>query len=138
MTEERWAAAALASGFLASVTLVLPWLNISGRSRSTIDLIGSASALDVLDGMWKALVIFAWLSFPVVVAVAIIVAATGRLKAAAWLMLPMEAVLALLVVGLRLLLGEGTIAWGAWLTGVFAAMATGSAIMVLFVGRRMA
>lgn len=137
MTEERWAAAALASGFLAAVTLVLPWVNISGRSRSTIDLISSASALDVLDGSWKALVISGWLLFPVVVAVAIIVAASGRLKTAAWLMLPMEMLLAVMVVALRLLLGEGTIAWGAWLTGVFAAMATGSAIMVLFVGRRM-
>lgn len=129
--------AALASGFLAVVTLVLPWVNISGRSRSTIDLIGSASALDVLDGTWKAFVIAGWLSFPVVVAAAMIVAASGRSKTAAWLMLPMEMMLVLLVVALRLLLGEGTIAWGALLTGVFAAMATGSAIMVLFVGRRM-
>ncbi|NNC81663.1 MAG: hypothetical protein HKN94_16080 [Acidimicrobiales bacterium] len=132
MTQQRWAVVALSSGFLAAVTLVLPWLTISGRSRSTIDLIGSAGALDVLNGFWKALVITGWFLFPATVAAAMLVAASGRLRIAAWLVLPLAVLLAVLVVGLRLLLGEGTIAWGAWLTGLFAAAATGSAIMVLF------
>jgi len=136
VTEQRWAAAALTSGFLAAVTLVLPWLTISGRSRSTIDLISSAGALDVLDGFWKVLVIAGWFLFPATVAAAMLLAASGRLRIAAWLTLPLALLLALLVIGLRLLLGEGTIAWGAWLTGLFAAAATGSAIMVLF-GERM-
>lgn len=127
-------AAALGAGFLAVVSLVLPWFVLLGKARSSIDLLGSASALDVLEGWVKVVVFAGWFLAPVLVSVAMFLAAGGRHKAAAILLLPIGLLLlGVFVVGV--LVDEIGIAWGSIFGGVFAALATVFAMMVLMTSR---
>ncbi len=113
-----------------AASLVLPWFDISGRSRSSIDLISSASALDVIDGTVRVVVIGMWLLVPVSVAAALLAFAAQRLRVAmALLIVTSLAVLA--VLGIAFALGEIGLAWGAWLAAACAVGALGCAMMVL-------
>ena len=77
-------AVALVCAFVAAVSLVLPWLAIGGGpARSTIDLIGSAGALDLLRGGERVAVIAAWTAAPIAVAIALVAAPFGRRRLAA-------------------------------------------------------
>jgi len=71
----------LAGGIGAALSLLLPWLHLSGRDRSTIDIIGSAAALEVLDGTTKWLVVALWMSVPVAVAAGLLLWAAKRHRA---------------------------------------------------------
>ena len=122
--------AALISGFLTVVSLVFPWFEIFGKQRSSIDLVTSASALDVIEGLVKVLVIIGWLLAPVLVSIAMFLAASGRHRIAAALLLPIGvAFFGVAFVGL--VVGDITLAWGAIFGAVFAALATVFAIMVV-------
>ena len=77
----------LIAGFLTVVTLVLPWFEILGRQRSSIDILRSASVLDVIEGPVKVAVIAGWLLAPVFVSGAMLLAASGRHRIAALLLL---------------------------------------------------
>lgn len=123
-------AVALTAGFLTVVSLVLPWFDLLGKERSSIDLVSSASALDVIDGGVKILVIFGWLLAPLLVSIAMFVAAAGRHRLAAILLLPIGVLfVAVFVIGM--LVEDIGIAWGAIFGAVFAALTTVFAIMVL-------
>lgn len=127
-------ATALASGFLATLSLALPWFTISGRSRSSVDLLSSASALDVIDGWVKVAVIGGWLLAPIIVSAAMLVAASGRHRRAAMMLVPVALVtLAVVVIGATN--DRIQLAWGAGFGGVFAALASACAIMVLVTRR---
>lgn len=127
-------ATALAAGFLTTISLVLPWFTIAGKSRSSIDLLKSASALDVIEGGMKAAVIGGWVLAPVVVAVAMLVAASGRHRFAAGLLSPVV-LLILLVVVIGFTVDAVDLAWGAVVGAVFAIVASSCAIMVLVTPR---
>jgi hypothetical protein len=71
----------LAGGIGSVLSLLLPWLHLSGRDRSTIDIIGSAAALDLLDGATKWLVVGLWMSVPVAVAAGLSLWALHRHRA---------------------------------------------------------
>lgn len=123
-------AAALAFGFLSVVSLVLPWFDLLGKERSSIDLVSSASALDVIDGGVKVLVLLGWFLAPLLVSVAMFLAASGRHRFAAALLVPIGVVMvAVFVAGVAV--DDIGIAWGAIFGVVFAALATVFAIMVL-------
>lgn len=123
-------AAALTFGFLSVVSLVLPWFDLLGKERSSIDLVSSASALDVIDGGVKVLVLLGWFLAPLLVSVAMFLAASGRHRFAAALLVPIGVVMvAVFVVGVAV--DDIGIAWGAIFGAVFAALATVFAIMVL-------
>lgn len=126
-------AAALLSGFLAVVSLVLPWFEILGNTRSSIDLISSAGALDVIDGLAKVLVIAGWLLAPVLVSVAMFAGAAGKHRLSAVLLLPIG-ILLLVVFLIGAAVGEIGVAWGAVFGAVFAALTIVFAMMVLVVG----
>lgn len=71
----------LAGGIGSALSLLLPWLHLSGRDRSTIDIIGSAATLDLLDGTTKWLVVGLWMSVPVAVATGLLLWALHRHRA---------------------------------------------------------
>jgi len=127
-------ALALGAGFLATISLVLPWFTIAGRSRSSIDLVSSASALEVIEGPVKVAVIVCWLCAPLLVALAMLVAASGRHRAGALLLSPVTGIL-LLVVIIGTVVDDIRLAWGATFGLVFAAAASTCAIMVLVTSR---
>ncbi len=127
-------ALALGAGFLATISLVLPWFTIAGRSRSSIDLVSSASALEVIEGPVKVAVIACWLCAPLLVALAMLVAASGRHRAGALLLSPVTGIM-LLVVIIGTVVDDIRLAWGATFGLVFAAAASTCAIMVLVTSR---
>jgi hypothetical protein len=59
----------------------LPWLHLSGRDRSTIDIIGSAAALDLLEGGTRWIVVGLWMAVPVAVAAGLLLWAMHRHRA---------------------------------------------------------
>lgn len=74
----------LTSGCVMAGSLVLPWFQVSGRRRSTIDVISSASALEVLDGAAKLGVLTAWVTIPLAVAAGLAGWAVHRMRASTW------------------------------------------------------
>lgn len=125
-----WAASAVGAAFLSAFTLILPWFEIAGRARSSIDLISSAGALELIDGAIRVLVVGLWLIVPILGAGALLLLASGRQRAAAVAALLVGgAVLAVLGVGL--LVDGVALVWGAFLAGASAICAAVCAIMVL-------
>lgn len=127
---QRLLVGSLVAGFLAAVTLVLPWIRLGGRTRSSIELIGSLGALDVIEGSVKVAVIIGWFVVPVLVGTAMLTAAAGKLRLSASLLIPLGPILAGTVLFV-LFVESDVLAWGAYLTALFALVATGSAIMVI-------
>lgn len=123
-------AVSLTAGFLATSSLLLPWFVVGGKSRSSIDLLASANALEVLTGPTKVAVVGAWLLVPVVQAIAMVVGASGRRRASALCVVPV-AVATLIAVAAGAVSGVVSLAWGAGVGAVFAAVALLCAIMVL-------
>ena len=125
---------ALTAGFLAVISLVLPWFDLLGKQRSSIDILSSASALDVIDGFVKVVVLAGWLLAPLLVAIAMPLAASGRHRAAAALLVPVGIVVfAAALFGA--LVDDIDIVWGAIFGAVFAATASVFAIMVFVASR---
>lgn len=121
---------ALIAGFIAAVALAFPWFRIGGRSRSSVDFLSSASALEVIAGATKVAVIGGWLLVPVLVAVAMLVAAAGRHRLAATLVVPLSLV-TVVVLAIGVVVDGVDVLWGAVVSAVFASFASGCAIMVL-------
>lgn len=124
------AGCAVAAAFIGTCSLVLPWFEVSGRSRSSIDLIASANALDLLVGSTRIIVIVLWLAVPVISAAALLSFAARRFRLAAALVLPFVAsILLVFIIGLVVdLVG---LAWGAWVAAASAVVALACAMMVL-------
>jgi len=124
------AVVAVGAGFFTVTTLVLPWFVVAGRARSSIDLISSAGALDVIDGGVRILVIGLWLVVPVLAAIALILFAARRVRASMILTLTVSlAVLVVLVLGL--IVDMVGLAWGAWVAAACSIIAMGCAMMAL-------
>ena len=70
----------LVAGFGTVVSLVLPWFDLLGQERSSVDLLRSASALEVIDGGVRIAVIAGWLLMPVLLTVAIFLGAARRYR----------------------------------------------------------
>jgi len=102
-------------GAVSVIGLVLPWLSTGERQRSSIDLIGSAGALDVIEGFTKAVVIAMWFLLPMLAAGSFLAFAAGRSRLAASLVLPLGPVLGL-IVGLLFFAVSDQVAWGAWVS----------------------
>ena len=120
----------LIAGFLTVTTLVLPWFDILGRQRSSIDILRSASVLDVIEGPVKVAVIAGWLLAPILVSAAMLLAASGRHRIAAALLLPVG-IVTMLIVGAGFVRDEVDLAWGAFVGLTTAAVASALAVLVL-------
>ncbi len=125
---------ALISGFLTVVSLVLPWFDVLGRQRSSIDIVRSAGVLDVIEGAVKVLVILGWFLAPILVSGAMLLAAAGRHRTAAILLLPVGLV-TVGVVGIGAFVDELELVWGAFIGLAAALVASILAIMVLVTPR---
>ena len=125
---------ALIAGFLTVTTLVLPWFGILGRQRSSIDILRSASVLDVIEGPIKIAVIAGWLLAPILVSSAMLFAASGRRRIAASMLLPVG-IVTVLIVGAGSVIDEVDLVWGAFVGLVAAAVASALAILVLLAPR---
>lgn len=130
MTARRAAGFASAAGAATALSLVLPWVRVGGRSRSSIDLIGSAGALDVIEGGVRVAVVATWFLVPALVSVAMLAAAADRPRAAALSLLPLGPGL-LAVVAAAALSARSVLVWGAYLTAVAAVVTTVLAVVVL-------
>ena len=86
--------------------------------------------LDVIEGAVKVVVFAGWLLAPVLVSVAMFLAASGRHRSSAVLLLPVGLV-TVIVVGAGFVVDEVGLAWGAYVGLVSAIAATILAIMVL-------
>jgi hypothetical protein len=116
----------LAGGIGSVLSLLLPWLHLSGRDRSTIDIIGSAAALELLDGATKWLVVGLWMSVPVAVAAGLLLWALHRHRASRRLIV----LASLLIAGCCTITiwTLGSVVEVGWYVGlVCAAVSTGSA-----------
>jgi len=103
---------------------------VLGRQRSSVDVLRSASALDVIDGGVRAAVIFGWLLMPLLLTIAIFLGAAGRYRLAAALLLPVGLVtIAVAVIGV--IVDDIELAWGATFGAVCALCASALAMMVL-------
>lgn len=115
-------------GVTAALGLLLPWARTGGRTRSTLDLVSSASALDLLTDTTRALVVGGWML--------VVVGAAAGLLGVAWDR-PGVARIGLSVVGPALVTASLLIAWsplavawGAWVSSGFGAIATmGSGVL---------
>lgn len=127
---------ALVLVFVAAVSLVLPWLTIgSAPGRSSIDLIGSANALDVVGGPALALIVGTWLAVPVAAAAALVLGASGRSTAAAVVVLAISLLVAS-AAGAIVVSDAVTLAWGGAVGGLAATLAGAAAVGALVVSGR--
>ena len=131
----RLAALATLAGTAAAVALVLPWVRTGDRTRSSIDLIGTAGALDVIEGSVRVGVVITWFLVPVLVAGAMLAGAADRLRLGAALLVPLGPLLAGVIAFAAVRAGD-VLVWGAYVTGACATAATVLAAFVLLRLRR--
>jgi hypothetical protein len=124
----EWALAGVAIAGAAS--LLLPWARTGDRTRSSLDLASSASALDVVTGWQRVAMFVGWFAVVAGAAVGLVCVAWDR---------PRWAVCALAVVGPGLLIAVAAavaspfaLEWGVWLaSGLGATASIGSGLVVL-------
>lgn len=123
---------AVAAG-AAAVSLLAPWVRSGRVDRSTIELLESASALDVLDGRAEIGALAAWYIVPVLAAGAAVSAGWHRKRLTAAFALPM---------GPLMLFAWWAVAsspldtrWGAALGGLLGACASVLATLLLIEAR---
>jgi hypothetical protein len=127
----RWSLAALPPALLAVAGLLGPWVYSGSRGRSSIELIGSAGALDLIEGTTRFAVVIVWLLAPVLVAAAVLAAAAQRPRLSSSLVLPLGPIIggvaAIVLIAVRDLAG-----WGVWFSGAFAIIASALAAVSMF------
>lgn len=74
---------------MATAALLGPWAALGRRRFTSLDLISSASALEVIEGRTKQYVLAAWMVIPVLTAAGYVLAAVSR-----WRLLAVAFVLA--------------------------------------------
>ena len=111
-----------AAAVAAALCLVAPWVRSGTVDRSTIDLLSSASALDLLDGRDEIVALSAWYLVALLAAGAAISAGWQRSRLTGAFALP---------IGPMMILGWWAVAmspfdtqWGAWLGAVVGVAAT--------------
>ncbi len=117
-------------GVVAALGLLLPWARTGDRSRSSIDLLSSASALDLLSSGQRTLLYVGWSLVVVGAAVGLVLVAWDRPAAG----LVATAVVGPALIGAVVVVAWSplAIAWGAWFaSGLGATASIGSGLLVL-------
>ncbi len=117
-------------GVVAALGLLLPWARTGVRSRSSIDLLSSASALDLLSSGQRTLLYVGWSLVVVGAAVGLVLVAWDRPAAG----LVATAVVGPALIGAVVVVAWSplAIAWGAWFaSGLGATASIGSGLLVL-------
>ena len=118
-----------AAGLAAALTLLAPWARSGTTDHSSIDLLDSAGALDVISGWQRPAALLAWYLVVVSAATALLAVAWGRTTVGALALLPMGPIMTVAAV----IVGRSSLPlrWGA-LAGVIAGLtATTVALLIL-------
>ena len=124
----EWVVASI--GVVAAFSLLLPWARSGDRTRSTVELMASATALDLVTGWQRVAMFVGWL--------VVVIAAAAGLALVAWDR-PRLGAMATAWVGPALALAVAAVvasplglAWGGWLgSGLGATASIGSGLVVL-------
>jgi len=130
MPARRLAGLASVVGAATALSLVFPWVRVGGRSRSSIDLIGSAGTLEIIEGGVRFAVVAAWFLIPTLVAFAMLAGAADRLRVCAGLLLPLGPAL-MGVLAVAALTAGRQLVWGAYVTAAGAFVTSGIALLLL-------
>jgi hypothetical protein len=125
-----WWALPLVPALAAVLSLLAPWFYSGARPRSSIDLLASAGALDLVEGPVRLGVVLVWLLVPLLVAAAILAAAARRFRLSAALVVPVGIIAVPAASLLLVSLGDAA-GWGAWASAGFGLLSTVLAIGVL-------
>lgn len=85
---------------LAAAALLLPWVALGRREFSSLDIISTASALEIIEGRQKHIVVACWMIIPVLVAVGYVLAATAHRRAFACSLLPLGPIYLAAILGI--------------------------------------
>lgn len=124
-------ATAISASCLGLVSLLAPWVRVGAAGKSTIELIATAGALDVLTGWVKVIVVVVWASAPVLGGIALLVFASGRNRMGAVLLLVVGLLLALPAALLVTTFRQG-LAWGALAGGLCGVLSIGASLGLIY------
>lgn len=134
----RWSAGISLVGVVASTVaaaaLLGPWVALGTRSFSSLDLISSASALELVQGRRKTMVLVGWMVVPTLTAAGYVLAALGRRRLLAAALAPIGPVYAAILVTLESR-SPLQILWGLRLGTAAGAIATVAALALVVPGR---
>ncbi|MEO0493261.1 MAG: hypothetical protein AAF081_07585 [Actinomycetota bacterium] len=117
-----------ATGVAAALSLLLPWARSGGRTRSTIELLSSASAIDLLDGWTRAVLVGGWCLVVLGAAVGLLGVAWDRPTVARSGLVVLGPALALAT--LAVIWSPLAVEWGAWVgSGLGATASMGSGLL---------
>ena len=133
----RLVAAGVVTATLAATALLAPWVALGSRRFSSLDLISSASAFELIEGRRKTLVLAAWMLVPVLVAASYVFAAIGRRRLLAGALAPLGPVYAVAFAALAARSPLRT-QWGVYLGVISGAAATVIGLALLLPRRRRA
>ena len=133
VARQRWAWAVAISAVMAAVGLLLPWAGSGTQSRSTIELLASASALDVLSGPQQILLIGAWLAIVVLAAAGLVAVAWHRVERAVPCFVALGP--ALVVTALVIRRSPLAVEWGAYVSSALGLVASVGSAALLAGGR---
>ena len=117
-------------GVVAALSLLLPWARTGSRSRSSIDLMSSATALDIVSG-WQRLAMFVgWFGVVAAAAAGLLLVARDRPRLGVRMGLVVGPALGVAVAAV--VASPFQLAWGAWFaSGLGATASIGSGLVVL-------
>jgi len=122
---------------VASVLCLLaPWVRSGHVDRSTIDLLSSASALQLWDGRQEFIALSAWYVLPVLAAASVLLAGWRRIRFSAGFALPIGPLM--VAAWAAVLWSPFALRWGAWLGMVLGLTTSFFATLLLIQGRNRA
>jgi len=84
-----WVLGGVLASSVAAGSLLLPWVSLGRRQFSSLDLVSTASALDIIEGGQKRLVLVCWMMVPALAAAGYLLAALGRHRMFGCALLPL-------------------------------------------------
>ena len=118
----------------AVLCLLAPWMRSGSVDRSSIEVLSSASALQVLGGTREWLVLAAWVALPIAAALVLVAAAWGSVRLSSVAALPIGPSMVVALVAVQS--SPFDVLWGAWLGASLGLTATVLASLILIDGMK--